>query len=326
MAAADQAPFQLERSLGPAGHSAVRSAAEVDRMLERGDAHLCRSGTKSDGERSARGEEPGPSQSEHWTAIARFDLLDAFFTAAPPKLVASPFADLAWERYSSSPTFRDAQGGRGVDERDLAGGASVCIEWTREHPWMYFYNAPPGVHVKGNVQCAHEAPANAPQHPTGGADGGTDGSSSAAHMSSANWAPTPEEWTVAAGVSATMPIGKEDKEDKEQRIERLAKSLSHLRRNLSVTCAQGLWPLRWRATPRDMHMLLIKDLEKTWKAHPADKQREVIVIDYKLLDAAKPLARLVQGLELPRSQELVKLFEARCAEVASYACWVAADG
>ena len=58
------------------------------------------------------------------------------------------------------------------------------------------------------------------------------------------------------------------------------------------------------------------------KVHPADQQREIIVQEYKLLDAAKPLAGIVRGLELPGSQELVELFEARCAEVASYADWV----
>jgi hypothetical protein len=292
-------------------------------MLGCGDAHLCRSDTNFDGGKdssgisSARGEDSEPSESEHWTAITRFDLLDAFFKAAPPKLVASPFADLAWERYSSSPIFRDTTGGRGLDARVVLRGASVCIEWTREQPWMYFYNAPPGVHVRSRVQISHEAPAGAPADTTGGAGGG----SNAAHMSSAEWAPTQEEWVVAATVSAAMPMSKEGEE---QRIERLAKSLSHLRRNLSVTCAQRLWPSRWRAAPQDMLVLLVKDLEKTWKVHPADRQREVIVTDYKLLDAAKPLASIVQGLELPRSQELVKLFEVRCAEVASYACWVEA--
>jgi hypothetical protein len=70
--------------------------------------------------------------------------------------------------------------------------------------------------------------------------------------------------------------------------------------------------------------MLIKDLEKTWKTHPVDMQPEVIVEDYKLLDAARPLRALVEALDLADSltEELVHLFEARCSQLAAAACWV----
>ena len=52
----------------------------------------------------------------------------------------------------------------------------------------------------------------------------------------------------------------------------------------------------------------------------------VIIEDYKLLDAAKPLRALVEGLDLADylTEELVHLFEARCAQLAAAACWVPA--
>ena len=94
--------------------------------------------------------------------------------------------------------------------------------------------------------------------------------------------------------------------------------------NLSVTCAQKLWPLRRRASAQQMLVMLIKDLEKTWKTHPVDMQPEVIVEDYKLLDAARPLRALVEALDLADylTEELVHLFEARCSQLAAAACWV----
>lgn len=94
-----------------------------------------------------------------------------------------------------------------------------------------------------------------------------------------------------------------------------------------MTCAQKLWPLRRRASAQQMLEMLIKDLEKTWKAHPPDKQPAIIIEDYKLLDAAKPLRSLVEGLDLADylTEELIHLFEARCSHLAAAACWVPAE-
>ena len=179
---------------------------------------------------------------------------------------------------------------------------------------MYFYNAPPGVQVNGKgVQV--ETPTAAPPG----------GASSAAHMSSASWMPTPEERAVAKRVFESMPKPSVPTSDPTEEIDRYAQKLAQLRRNLSVTCAQRLWPQRRHVTAHEMLVLLIRDLEKTWRVHPPDVQRQVIVEDYKLLEESRPLPALVQGLELPNSVELVRLFEARCKEVASYGFWVARE-
>lgn len=266
---------------GRAEQVAVHSTAEVDAMLRRCEASVTRLS----------------SESEHWTAVSRFDLLDGFFRAAPPYLVASPFADLAWERFSA--VHSDDGRGRSVIE----GGESVVVPWTCDACWMYYYNMPACDNMKAHTQRLH--------HTAGG---------SSVHASSAHFAPTPEEWSTAQRMVASWPISRAKASEAEARA---AHHMAHLRRNLSVTCASKLWTLRWRASAQQMLEMLSRDLERTWRAHPPDMQDEIAVQDCKMLDASRPLRELVHGLDLPIA--LVDLFEARCARVAATATVVPAD-
>ena len=176
-------------------------AATVDAMLRRGDAQLCRSGSDSS----------SSSVSEHWTAISRFELVGGFFAAAPAGLLNSPFADLAWERYSAK--YSEDAAGRPA----VSGGASVSVPWSENQPWMYFYNRPPWG-SNAYVQLCR-------------------GGSASQHMSSSDWAPTPDEWLVAARFYADLPIDRAAKPaaDGESRV---AHKLAHLRRECDdSTCA-----------------------------------------------------------------------------------------
>ena len=274
--------FAVRRDGAPTSCENVRSAAQVEAMLRRGHGQLWN--TDAD----------GTTTSEHWTAVARLELLAAFFVAAPAKLLESRFADLAWERFSAAHAF-DSQG-RPV----VPGGESVVVKWTSGQPWMYFYNVAPGGSMRANCQKMPD---------------------SDAHASSGIDAPTAAEREVATRLLREMPGQKAAKlraEGDGVGEERLARKLAHLRRNLSITCAQQLWPLRWCATAEQLHAFLLQDLQRTWQAHPAPERTPRAAEDYVLLNESRPLRVLLQDLEMP-SLEVADRFEAHCEKLAAAA-------
>lgn len=232
--------------------------------------------------------------SEHWTAVSRFALLEAFLAVAPPKLIGSRFADLAWERYAAQFAL-DARG-RPVVE----GGESVMVQWTAHQPWMYFYNVPPGGSMLAQCQ----------QMPFDDA---------ATHYSSQNEKPTAEDLATASRVLAELPGLAADKCRVEggAAAERIARKLAHLRRNLSVTCAQRLWPLRALVSKEQMLAALWKDLQRCWDGVPAEVRAHATAEDCVLLDAARPLRGLLRDFGI--AQDVASLFEANIGRLAASA-------
>ena len=53
----------------------------------------------------------------------------------------------------------------------------------------------------------------------------------------------------------------------------IAGKMAHLRRNLSVTCVQQLWPLRWRATAEQMLALRERRAEMSEEDYEAERAR-----------------------------------------------------
>ena len=96
-----------------------------------------------------------------------------------------------------------------------------------------------------------------------------------------------------------------------------AKKLAHLRRNLSVTCAQRLWPLRWLVTKEQMLAGLWKDLQRTWEAYPAATRGSASAEDCVLLDASRPLRSLLRDLNIPEA--VATLFESSMQRLAQAA-------
>ena len=256
----------------------ARSTADVDSMLARGAARLWNTDASE------------MDSSEHWTAIARFALFDAFLAVAPPKLLANRFADLAWERFSAQ--FSQDARGRPVVE----GGESVMVAWTADQPWMYFYNVPPGGTMLTQCQMLPCAPDGS--HSSGGGD-----------------PPTAEDRTVASQLLARVPrlLASQLCDEGSAAEERIARRLAHLRRNLSVTVIQRLWPLRHLVTAEQMVAAVVKDLERTWQGHDAD----AMVEDYILLDASKPLRALLGDMRM--QLDAAVLFEAHCRRLADAA-------
>jgi hypothetical protein len=230
--------------------------------------------------------------SEHWTGISRLTLLDAFLSVAPAKLVASRFADLAWERYSAQFAF-DARGKPVVD-----GGESVPVQWTKQQPWMYYYNVPPGGSMIAQCQ----------QMPF---------SDETTHYSSHVEEPTAEERKIAVRVLAELPgrAATERRAEGDAAVERIARKLAHLRRNLSVTCAQRLWPLRAMVSGEQMLAALWKDLQRCWEGYAPNVRSNATAEDCVLLDASKPLRALLRDFGI--AQEVASLFEANIAKLAA---------
>ena len=281
--------FAVRSESAPPGSEGVRSTAEVDAMLQRGTARLWNT-TADDGETS-----------EHWTGLSRLALLEGFLSVAPPALLAGRFADLAWERAS----FLGVHDEKG--RRMAACGESVAMAWTPGMPWLYFYNVQPGGSMEARCQSLAVNPDGT--HASGGVD-----------------AATSEDYAHARRLLQTLPTlaasalrdeARQRDQGTKEAEERIAKKLAHLRRNLSVTCAQRLWPLRWLVTKEQMLAGLWKDLQRTWEAYPAATRGSASAEDCVLLDASRPLRSLLRDLNIPEA--VATLFESSMQRLAQAA-------
>ena len=215
-------PWFAVRAEGAAGGAWKRptSASEVDVLLKTGGATIYNT------------DATDMDESEYWASVSRLRLLEAFFAVAPSQLVACPFADLAWERYSHHFSFH-ADGSPVVE-----GAEAVTAQWHREQPWLYYYDVPPGGSMQKQCQFFSAAP------PTAGELSAlaTDHVAGGGHASSLAFEPSSADLKAAASVlprlSARFPRLPPTSEAD------LSRKLAALRRNLTVTCCQRIWPLR----------------------------------------------------------------------------------
>jgi hypothetical protein len=135
------------------------------------------------------------------------------------------------------------------------------------------------------------------------------------HAGSGASAPTNEELRLAARlaprVAARFPRAAPRSEGA------LARKLALLRRNLGVTCAQRLWPLRAMVTAEQMVQGVLRDLERTWEGLTLPLRAEAAALDFVLLDATRPLRPLLRDLRMPL--DAAARFEAHCRREAARA-------
>ena len=146
------------------------------------------------------------------------------------------------------------------------------------------------------------------------------------HASGGVDAATSEDYAHARRLLQTLPTlaasalrdeARQRDQGTKEAEERIAKKLAHLRRNLSVTCAQRLWPLRWLVTKEQMLAGLWKDLQRTWEAYPAATRGSASAEDCVLLDASRPLRSLLRDLNIPEA--VATLFESSMQRLAQAA-------
>lgn len=247
---------------------APRTASDVDHLLRTRAARIYNSDATE------------LTESEHWASVSRLELLTAFLDVASPAMLACPFCDLAYERFSHLFAY-DASGKPVVD-----GGEAVTVAWSDQQPWMYFYSVPEGGSM--DKQCQAFASMD-------GAAGG--------HASSSALTPTTADRELAEAIlpahTRRFPATAYNS------VGRLSRKLAHLRRNLCVTVCQRLWPCRQLASPIQLCEALVKDVERTF-ASPAQAAE-----DYALLAQLKPLRSCLRNFGMGKacSEEVADRFE-----------------
>lgn len=253
---------------GSLSDAAPRAASDVDRLLRTRAARIYNHDATE------------LTESEHWASVSRLELLAAFLDQATPAMVACPFCDLAFERFSH--LYAYTADGKPVVE----GGEAVTVAWNAQQPWMYYYRVPEGGSMEKQCQAFPSM----------------DGAAGGGHASSSALTPTADDQRLAGAMlpahTRAFPA------TRYRSAALLSVKLAHLRRNLCVTICQRLWPLRQLASASQLAEGVIKDVERTFSS--AAQAAE----DYALLAELKPLRSCLRDFGMgAASEEVADRFE-----------------